>query len=60
MSFVNSHNDFVEACDGIARQLNGSESITLVMICAAMNQPVPLKYILDTKRAKGVISLDSA
>lgn len=54
MSYVNSHNELVEAGNIIAKQLNGSESITLVMVCAAMNLPVPFKYKLDTKRAKGI------
>lgn len=53
-SIVKSHNDMIDDCKATAKLLNGSQSITLVMICAAIRKAIPLKYRLDTKRAKGI------
>jgi hypothetical protein len=44
----------IDASKATAKLLNGSQSITLVMICAAIRKAIPLKYRLDTKRAKGI------
>lgn len=33
---------------------NGSQSITLVMVCAVAGMPIPINYRLDIKRVKGV------
>lgn len=44
----------IDASKATAKLLNGSQSITLVMICAAIRKTIPLKYRLDTKRAKGI------
>lgn len=51
---VHTHNKLVDAGKFTAEELNGSKSITLVMICAAMGKAIPMKYRLDTKRAKGI------
>jgi len=53
-SIVESHNQLVDESRCASILLSGSQSITLVMVCAALNKTIPLKYRLDTKRAKGI------
>jgi hypothetical protein len=54
MVIVNNHNKLVDAGKFTPEVLPGSKSITLVMVCAALGKAIPMKYRLDTKRAKGI------
>lgn len=55
-SIVKNHNKVVDASvySTNAETRNGSESITLVMVCAVAGMPIPINYQLDTERAKKV------
>ncbi|MEW6615044.1 MAG: AAA family ATPase [Thermodesulfobacteriota bacterium] len=55
-SIVKNHNKVVDASvySTNAETRNGSESITLVMVCAVAGMPIPINYRLDTERAKKV------
>ena len=52
---VDAHNKLVDVDEFKVEKLSGSKSITLVMICAVMEMPIPRTYRLDTER-KGLLS----
>ncbi len=52
---VETHNKAVDAsASPVVPSLTGARSITLAMVCAVARVPIPIKYRLDTARAKGV------
>lgn len=54
LDIASAHNKRIDAENVTAEVLPGSKSITLVMVCSAVGKAIPIKYRLDTKRAKGI------
>jgi predicted HNH restriction endonuclease len=53
LGIVREHNEMVKMNTASpAESLSGAESITLLMICAAVEKPIPLRYLLNNKEKR--------